>query len=543
MLDRLRHTYTTKVPAHLQKRVQDYRDLFGLGYQSATGAIGNTRPRAIWQRDDIVNPGTLSKDMGVVYGAGRLAGDVASDATRGNIWRWNHPLAITNEVGRQIGRKTYFGPGGQALMGIALATGMDLMTGNVDLTNLDDAGRPKGYATIFPKENEDGTLSRTETANPIGEFAARYFLGRTGGLLHWDDFTKERPDVTPEQYQRYRKWLVNNPSLFSIEDANPVGTAALGSGVGAVAGMLRGGNPVKGAVAGAVAGALTPMVADFARKTRVLTGTRDGLDGPEARFMGYRIPLTALVGTGVVAAGLYGTGRYLNRAKFAQAANMNSAVQAAAANTDADVNPATIREVTDRLIRQQDRARNRDLPSWVQEEMKGGTYKPPGPALGNTQGVSQDLPARTDRTMVQNQKEVPQRPATTTGHSVSPTIDDPVVQQAIQNKIAERQIQKNDVKQLVAETVRAAPLEAPQNPVDVRHSVDRSVGGLAKMLQQRNATTPAAQVTVDPDIRQKANAVIARFKDLDLGQGNAPGPSLDGLQDIAARLRQVRKKP
>ena len=48
--------------------------------------------------------------------------------------------------------------------------------------------RQPGYKATLPDP-----MNPTETTNPLGELANRYFLGRSGGLLPYDEFVKERP--------------------------------------------------------------------------------------------------------------------------------------------------------------------------------------------------------------------------------------------------------------------------------------------------------------------------------------------------------------
>ncbi len=181
------------------------------------------------------------------YAEGMVGGDIASDATRGLWWRWNHPLAMTQAAGNAVGVKAGLGAVGATTLGYLGSTALDVTSGNVDLTNLEESGRPKGYAAVYATPENP-----TQTENPIAELGSRWILGRTGKLLPYEQFKEERPDVTPEEYVAYKEYL-----------AEP--------------GVLGG----------------------------VVKGTLDGIDGPEVRFMGYRVPADAALATGGMLAGTY----------------------------------------------------------------------------------------------------------------------------------------------------------------------------------------------------------------------------------------------
>ena len=72
-------------------------------------------------------------------------------------------------------------------------------------------GGAEGYKAVF-EDPEDPTKS----SNVIGEVAAKYILGKTGNLLAWDDFKKVRPDVSKDEYMRYKAFKFDNEA-----DLNP----------------------------------------------------------------------------------------------------------------------------------------------------------------------------------------------------------------------------------------------------------------------------------------------------------------------------------
>ncbi len=109
-------------------------------------------------------------------------------------------------------------------------------------------GGAEGYKAISPSEEDP-----SQTDNVLFEVANKYILGRTGGLLPYDEFSKVRPDVSPEEYKRYKAYK------------------------------------------GSRQGDINPFDGDFAIPY-VIKGTDDGIHGAELDFLGRSIP----VNTGVI---------------------------------------------------------------------------------------------------------------------------------------------------------------------------------------------------------------------------------------------------
>ena len=124
--------------------------------------------------------------------------------------------------------------------GIAINTGLGLMS---------PFGGAEGYKAALPSEEDP-----TKTSNVIGEVAAKYFLGRTGNLLPYDEFVKVRPDVSKDEYGRYKAFKFDKK-----EDWNPTdGDTTMFGGA--------------------------------------LKTTDEGIHGPELQFLGRSLPVT----TGIV---------------------------------------------------------------------------------------------------------------------------------------------------------------------------------------------------------------------------------------------------
>jgi hypothetical protein len=163
---------------------------------------------------------------------GRVASDVVGDETRNTYWRYNHPLAISSFMGSDALKVTGMPVGYQALGGAALSLGvMPIASGNFDIGNLGEFGRPKGYQALFADPTD-----KTKTTNPLGEFAGRYFLGRKGNILPYEELVKERPDVTPEKYAAaIQSGGFMSKDFFGLQD-NPTQSIGLGIGAGALLG-------------------------------------------------------------------------------------------------------------------------------------------------------------------------------------------------------------------------------------------------------------------------------------------------------------------
>ena len=106
-------------------------------------------------------------------------------------------------------------------------------------------GGSGGYAAAIPSDND-----KAKTDNAIMEVAAKYILGKTGNLLPYDDFVEHRPDVSREDYNRYKAFKFQKKGDMDITDG------------------------------------------DFTVPTGVVKGTTDGIHGPEIQFLGRSLPAT-----------------------------------------------------------------------------------------------------------------------------------------------------------------------------------------------------------------------------------------------------------
>jgi len=146
---------------------------------------------------------------------------------------------------RAVYKQRNFEPGFvQALSipsGIAINTGIGLMT---------PFGGAEGYKAAVPSEEDP-----SKTANIAQEIGLKYIMGRTGNLLPYDEFVKVRPDVSKDEYMRYKAFKFDKEL-----DMNPFDDGKV---------TLPGGS---------------------------LKTTDEGIHGPELQFLGRSLPVT----TGII---------------------------------------------------------------------------------------------------------------------------------------------------------------------------------------------------------------------------------------------------
>ena len=90
--------------------------------------------------------------------------------------------------------------------GLAINTGLGLMT---------PLGGAEGYKANNPSPDDP-----TKTNNVIAEVAQKYILGKTGGLLPYDEFKKVRPDVSRAEYNMYQADRFDNSEDYNIFDGD-----------------------------------------------------------------------------------------------------------------------------------------------------------------------------------------------------------------------------------------------------------------------------------------------------------------------------------
>lgn len=182
---------------------------------------------------------------------GRIAGDVMGAGTRKFLWNV-HPEDMLSTYGKdRLKAWTNLDPGTRRAATWGAAGALGILGGNYNPLNFGEGGRPAGFQAITPNEDDP----RKSDSAAMDYLVYRGLMGRSGRLLPWEQFTEERPDVSYDQYAAYQQYL-RDPGFLGLAK-----------------------------------------------------GTIDGIDGPEARVMGYRITPEGVLGAGAVMAGAMYLGR------------------------------------------------------------------------------------------------------------------------------------------------------------------------------------------------------------------------------------------
>jgi len=145
--------------------------------------------------------------------------------------------------------------------GIAINSGLGLLT---------PFGGAEGYEAAVPSQDD-----KSKTENVVAEVGAKYIMGRTGGLLPYDEFKKVRPDVSKGEYNAYKAFKYDKKMDYDPSDGNL---------------------------------SLAPGGA--------LKFTDDGIHGPEMQFLGRSLPMTT--GALPFATALFGTAAGVGTVKSRQ---------------------------------------------------------------------------------------------------------------------------------------------------------------------------------------------------------------------------------
>lgn len=107
--------------------------------------------------------------------------------------------------------------------------------------------RQPGYEAVLPSEED-----KRQSADPLAETVMRA-VGRTGPLLPYAEFAKERPDVSKGEYEAYKAFLFGDKSMikFNADGIHGPEVNFVGKSVPLLTGIL----PVAGGIVGMAAGA------------------------------------------------------------------------------------------------------------------------------------------------------------------------------------------------------------------------------------------------------------------------------------------------
>lgn len=185
--------------------------------------------------------------------AGVVTADLAADGLRNIWWFLNAPQALTQLAflqATQKGSQKYQAPGRAAPLiknrNFRMATTLPAVIG-ISM-GIGNAYRLPGYKAAVPSEADP-----TQSADLLAEAGSRYFLGRSGSLLPYDEFVQERPDVSKREYDAYKQYLFGNslPVKATLEGIHGPEVTFLGKSIPLATGIL----PAVAAVMGGVAGA------------------------------------------------------------------------------------------------------------------------------------------------------------------------------------------------------------------------------------------------------------------------------------------------
>ena len=213
----------------------------------------------------------ISRNWWWLFNAAQATGNVINESTIGQVNPDLYGAQKTNidykdgqalvdaglakkQSGRFIRNPGVFNQGGKAakrnyrsgyVEALAIPAGVAI---NNSLGLLTPFGGAEGYEAVIPNAEDP-----SKTDNMIAEVAAKYILGRTGGLLDYDEFKKVRPDVSKGEYNAYKAFKYDNSTD------------------------------------------LNPLDGDFTLPSGVIKGTTDGIHGAEIQFLGRSLPVTTAV--------------------------------------------------------------------------------------------------------------------------------------------------------------------------------------------------------------------------------------------------------
>lgn len=153
--------------------------------------------------------------------ATRLLTDIVTDGTRAMWWAYNHPNALADKaanmaIGKQASKE--MGVLGKGLVMSAAVAPAIAASGAYDITNIGEVFRPKGFAQTY---SEEGSEDRRQTQQPVQEAFERFFLGRTGRPLAYEEAKKDIPDLTPERYGNFLRSYYQDRGFMGVLKATP----------------------------------------------------------------------------------------------------------------------------------------------------------------------------------------------------------------------------------------------------------------------------------------------------------------------------------
>jgi hypothetical protein len=223
--------------------------------------------------------------------AGALSADVVADGARNIWWFLNAPQALASLAIQQAMATS--SPDLKAAAGVSpqvpwlknrnlrmAATAPAWIAMSLGIGNL---ARQPGYKAVVPDEEDP-----TQSANLLQEGIERYFLGRTGALLPYDEFVQERPDVSRSEYESYKAYLFgsNAPLKATLEGIHGPEVTFMGKSIPVATTIL----PAVAAIAGTRYGVrrAAQALSGLDRKGQPIAGAPNRLEQAEEARLAWR---------------------------------------------------------------------------------------------------------------------------------------------------------------------------------------------------------------------------------------------------------------
>ena len=252
--------------------------------------------------------------------AATAVGDVLTNKSLSSVWKYTNVPRMAGELGKTVAQKAGLDPLTGAVLTAAVPVGLMALSGVRG--PISQGLRPPGYKAVAPKSKEEDPTGRTPQSVPL-ELALRYGLGQRSQILPYQEFKKERPDVSPSTYVQYRRYEQAKPQPGSLVGIDPEGQSFT-----TVGGLVR--------------------------------GSAKGLNDPELRIKGFPVTLSGLAGTaaglGTAVAAYRALPQEVREARTMQSTSFDPEVKAERAKIETQLAPleskqAQVKQVIQRLQR------------------------------------------------------------------------------------------------------------------------------------------------------------------------------------------------
>ena len=244
--------------------------------------------------------------------------DILTNKSLSSVWKYTNVPRMAGELGKTVAQKSGLDPLTGAVLTAAVPVGLMALSGVRG--PISQGLRPPGYKAVAPKSKEEDPTGRTPQSVPL-ELALRYGLGQRSQILPYQEFKKERPDVSPSTYVQYRRYEQSKPQPGSLVGIDPEGQSFT-----TVGGLVR--------------------------------GSAKGLNDPELRIKGCPVTLSGLAGTaaglGTAVAAYRALPQEVREARTMQSTSFDPEVKAERAKIETQLAPleskrAQVKQVIQRL--------------------------------------------------------------------------------------------------------------------------------------------------------------------------------------------------